>query len=269
MPASRKPDELRLSFLPVGHGGCILIECPGGQVLMYDCGSFGDGDRAAQSVFATMSARGMSHIDALLISHADSDHYNGVIPLIERVPVGVVFTPRQFLDFEQTLVADTCDAIAHAGAPIRLLRSGDVLQVDSRISFQVLHPRDEFDDELDNANSLVLLIEFAGRRMLLTGDLEGEGLVALSQLDLGGPTHILQSPHHGSLAANTPELRDWTAPDWMIVCAGRDADLARLSDVFPETRVLSTWASGTITFTIDADGHMEVGEHLATSDGAQ
>ncbi len=260
--ADRLPDELRVSFLPVGHGGCVLIECPSGQTIMYDCGSFGDGNRAAQAVFATMSTRGLTRIDALLISHADSDHYNGVIPLLQRVPVGTVCMPRSFLDFDQPLVESTCDAIAAAGTPIRILAEGDSLRIDPEVSLSVLHPPDDFVGEIDNAESLVVLIEYAGRRVLLTGDLEGTGFTEVSRNDLGGPIDVLQSPHHGSPNANTTELREWAEPTWMVVCAGYDADIPRLNATFTDTRVLSTAISGTVTFTIDSGGQVQVDEHL-------
>jgi competence protein ComEC len=262
LPSDRGAGELRISFLPVGHGGCVLIECPAGQIVMYDCGSFGDGDRAAQAVFATFSARRLSRIDALLISHADSDHYNGVKPLLERVPVGIVCMPRSFLDFAQPDVSSTCDAISSAGTPMRILAAGDALKTDPKVTLQVLHPPDGFAAESDNAESLVLLLEYAGRQVLLTGDLDGTGFEAVVQNELGESVDILQSPHHGSPDANTPELRDWAHPNWMVVCAGLDADIPQLTRTFSDTCVLSTALSGTVTFTIDADGEIEVDEHL-------
>jgi competence protein ComEC len=255
-------EELRFSFLPVGHGGSILVECPSGEIILYDCGSFGDGERAANAVLAAMSTRGLSRIDALLISHADSDHYGGVIPLIERVPIGMVGMPRGFLDFEQTEVESTCDAIARAGSPMRILAADDALQVDADMTLRVLHPPDGFDDDLDNAESLVVLIVYAGRRVLLTGDLEGSGFESVSREPLGGPIDVFQSPHHGSLDANTPQVRDWADPVWMVVCAGRDADIEGLSATFTQTTVLSTATSGTVTVTIDSEGDIDVDEHL-------
>ena len=54
----------------------------------------------------------------------------------------------------------------------------------------------------------MLLIEYAGRRLLLTGDLDGPGQAALLEQE---PCHVdvLQSPHHGSRKANPPALADW------------------------------------------------------------
>jgi len=35
------PDELRVTFVAVGHGGCTVLETPDGRVLLYDAGAMG------------------------------------------------------------------------------------------------------------------------------------------------------------------------------------------------------------------------------------
>ncbi|MEZ6074893.1 MAG: hypothetical protein R3C56_04205 [Pirellulaceae bacterium] len=50
------------------------------------------------------------------------------------------------------------------------------------VSYQILHPRAGKRAESDNASSLCLLLEFAGKRVLLPGDLEGSGLLDLTEL---------------------------------------------------------------------------------------
>lgn len=60
------------------------------------------------------------------------------------------------------------------------------------------------DKSVPNLSSLVLLAEFGGKRMLLTGDARGdkilEGLELAGLLDAGGKLHVelLKVPHHGS-----------------------------------------------------------------------
>ena len=108
----------------------------------------------------------------------------------------------------------------------------------------------------DNANSIVLLIEYAGRRILLTGDLERDGLLRLLQSP-PQQCDVLLSPHHGSLGANTTDLARWARPDWLVASADRRANLATLRSRFgPDTTVLSTADRGAITFEIHADGRM-------------
>ena len=42
----RNSQDLRCTFLAVGHGGAILVELPGGGVLLYDAGSLQNSVRA-------------------------------------------------------------------------------------------------------------------------------------------------------------------------------------------------------------------------------
>ncbi|HLQ46666.1 MAG TPA: hypothetical protein VK137_18120, partial [Planctomycetaceae bacterium] len=105
-------------------------------------------------------------------------------------------------------------------------------------------------------NSVVLMIECSGRRILLTGDLERDGLRRLLETTPVRPD-VLLSPHHGSLGANTTDLARWACPSWLVVSGDRRANLSTLRTRFgPDTTVLSTADDGAITFEIDSHGKL-------------
>jgi competence protein ComEC len=84
--------------------------------------------------------------------------------------------------------------------------------------------------------------------MLLTGDLEGAGmdrLLAMSRKH----ADILMAPHHGSLAANKPELADWATPEAVIACQGPPRWPSKKVDPYSAKgiRYLGTWPEGAIT----------------------
>jgi competence protein ComEC len=109
---------------------------------------------------------------------------------------------------------------------------------------------------LNNANSIVLLIEFGGRRILLTGDLDGSGQMALLQQE---PLHIdiLLSPHHGSRKANPETLANWATPGQLVVSADRRVDFRSLRNAYgQQCEILSTHEMGAVTFEIDRDGSL-------------
>ena len=56
------------------------------------------------------------------------------------------------------------------------LETPAMIRFGAETTVRVLHPLPEGVRGNDNANSVVLLIEYAGRRLLLTGDLLGDGL---------------------------------------------------------------------------------------------
>jgi competence protein ComEC len=253
----RAAGELRCTFLSVGHGLAVVIELPEGRTLVYDAGQMQDPARAKQTVQSALWQRGLRAVDALVISHADIDHFNGVPGLARTVQIGSVLVHQSFLDFRQPGVETTCELLKQQKVPINLVWAGDQLRLDGRARLTVLQPAGSDRFSTDNANSLVLLVEYAGRSILLTGDLERGGL---ENMLLTPATHIdiLQAPHHGRFAANPRQLAEWATPEWVIVSDGRQDDSERLRKVYgPGAQVLSTHNCGAITFVIDAHGSVK------------
>ncbi|HVW01947.1 MAG TPA: ComEC/Rec2 family competence protein, partial [Planctomycetaceae bacterium] len=155
--------DLRCRFLPVGHGGAILCELPSGQTLLYDAGSLQDPDRAEYAIRNAMHEAKLSRIDALVISHADVDHFNAVPGLLETGRIGAIYVSPTFLDFGQSSVRTACDRAVKAKVPVRLLWKGDRLRNNSSATIEVLHPKATGRYPDDNANSIVLRIEYGGR----------------------------------------------------------------------------------------------------------
>jgi competence protein ComEC len=143
------------------------------------------------------------------------------------------------------------------------VRDGDRLRLDDGVEIRVLHPPFGRPHSDDNANSIVLSIEFAGRRILLTGDLEGHGQTTL----LSTPpvaVDVLQSPHHGSRRANSAALGDWANPKEVVISADARVDFKSLRAAYdPETRITSTDDAGAITFEIHPDGTLERTTYVA------
>lgn len=283
-PSSPTTDgALRCTFLSVGHGLACVLELPGGETLLYDAGTIGDGRQAERAVERFLWSRNLNRIDAIVISHADHDHYSGVFGLLEKFPVGTLFVSREFLDFEQSGVADLCDTAASAGVPIRLIQAEDRLVphahrsvrgrrddggADARPTITVLHPPAGFQARDDNAASVVLDVRHAGRRLLLTGDLEREGLERVLSLP-AEKTDVLLSPHHGGRAANPPTLLAWASPAVVIVSSGREDVVTQLDEIARTTHLLDTRTSGAITVTIDRDGQVTIDEFLTSRKFAQ
>lgn len=212
---------LTCTFLDVGHGEAILVMCPNGRSLLYDIGSMGDGRRAARAVQAQLRERGAGRIDALVISHADADHYNGGIDLVSQTPIGTAFFSQHCLDFEQEGVPELFDELARRGTSLRMIQTGDRLDLDPEVRIEVLHPTPAVIDPHDNANSVVLRITYAGKTILLTGDLEKGGANTLLKQPLD-PIDVLLAPHHGGKSANTAALAEWTRPRHVVASSGKD-----------------------------------------------
>jgi competence protein ComEC len=114
-----------------------------------------------------------------------------------------------------------------------------------------------------NDVSVVLLGEVAGRRFLLTGDVEDDVDPLLASRGLP-PVDILKVAHHGSATASTPAFLDAVHPRVAIVSAGAGnpyghparSTIERLQGT--GARVLRTDTDGTVSITIDPAGAIDV-----------
>jgi competence protein ComEC len=250
-------DELRCTFVAMGHGTCVVLETPDGQTLVYDAGSLGSPEFATDAVAGYLWERGILRIDGLILSHADVDHYNAVPGLLKRFYVGAVYVSPMMFDWygatgpgeaPQVLLR----AIEEAGVPIREVFAGDRLHV-GEVTIDVIHPPQRGVVGSDNANSITAEIEYAGRRLILPGDLETPGLeevIAERPIDCD----VLMAPHHGSRRSDPPGFVAWSTPEWVVISGSADAD-AEVERTYAArgAKVFNTGGLGAIEIKLNRD----------------
>ncbi|MBI3410315.1 MAG: ComEC/Rec2 family competence protein [Planctomycetes bacterium] len=243
--------EFRCTFVAVGHGGCTVIETPQGQTLLYDAGAISGPDVTRRHIAPFLWSRGIRHVDEVLLSHADLDHFNGLVALFDRFSVGRISCTPSFQDRSTRGVAATLADIEKRRIPLRILKSGDVVEVEG-MTMEVLHPPPTGPEGNENSRSLVLHVRNQGLSMLLTGDLEGLGLdrvLAMPRRELD----VLMAPHHGSRTSNKNELAEWARPKVVVSCQGPPKSKPREPNPY-EARgavYLTTWTHGAVTFRKD------------------
>ena len=214
---------LACSLVAVGHGIACVIELPDGQTILYDCGKLGSPLGAVRPTSAALWSRGIRHLDAIIISHADSDHFSGIPELLDRFSVGAMYVSPVMFETPQPAVAELAAAIQESGVPLRTIHAGDRLRSSSDVRLEVLHPPRKGVIGSDNANSILLLVEYAGRRVLLTGDLESPGLedvLAEQPLDCD----VVLAPHHGSARSNPTGFALWSTPEHVVISGSRNVE---------------------------------------------
>jgi competence protein ComEC len=132
MGPPRTSDELRVTFLAVGHGGCAIVECPDGRVFVSDVGTLAGPDAVRRSVAPYLWHRGVRRIDELFISHADLDHFNGIGDLARRFSIGRISLTPSFADKSTPEVAAAMAVIERAKIPVRITVAGDQLAARNR-----------------------------------------------------------------------------------------------------------------------------------------
>jgi len=251
-------NRMRVRFISVGHGCCVLITFPNGSNWMYDAGELGTGEQAAQSIQSVLWHAGITKIDTLVISHMDKDHFNAIPHLIQRTPIGrcvvadaTVLISRKWHGFSSIL--------KNSGIRIEQCHKGSVFTPSTDTKVQVLFTGRDLIHSNDNARSTVLEIQIYGHSLLLAGDIEGDGLEALTRQAIN-PTTVLLAPHHGSLHSSPEKFAAWCRPSLTIASTGRHTLPNRVVTAYSANHqgwpglLLSTHRHGCITVDFTPDG---------------
>lgn len=177
--------ELQVTFLDVGQGDCIFLQTENGDSYLTDGGSSSVSKVGKYRMIPFLKYQGASQIKAVFVSHADSDHYNGIAELLEQAELEGIRVENLVL----TDIADECRSEGYEelvelaeqnGITVQLLHEGQQLQ-DGELLFQCLHPSKGYRAEDLNETSMVLLVTYWEFSMLLTGDVQGAGEEHLTQ----------------------------------------------------------------------------------------
>jgi competence protein ComEC len=165
-------------------------------------------------------------IDTILLSHANSDHLNGLIYIAEHFNVKQAITNHEHSrtkGFKQFISTLKKNGVAHPGFQA-LERNFTINHVD----LQILHPENDFifRNKYEgwrnlNNNSIVLKVVFGKHTFLFPGDIMAMGEKALVDSNGGElKSDVLLVPHHGSATSSTPLFLSHVDPQTAIISAG-------------------------------------------------
>lgn len=214
------PAALRIDSLDVRDGSCHLIRSPGATIL-FDAGSVGSATLGSGIVVPALHALGIRRIDAVIVSHANFDHFSAIPEVIEAMRVPRLLLTEESLARARELPRGSFAALLRfadeAGCAVGTVAQGDTLAIAPDMRMDVLWPprgSGEIPPEArtargrsmsPNARSVAIVVEsHAARgivaRALLCGDLSGHGCDAVSERTShhAGTIAIAEVPHHGS-----------------------------------------------------------------------
>ncbi len=248
------PEGLRCTFLSVGHGSCVVLETSDGRTLLYDAGAITGPGVTRKKIAPFLWHQGIRQIDEIFLSHADLDHFNGLTAILERFPVGQITCNPSFAERDLEGVRLTLKTIQVREVPLRSVSFGDHLQSGS-VQMEVLHPPELGPPGVENARSMVLLIKHQNHRILLTGDLEKEGLNRF-KVHKPIPVDILMAPHHGSPSANQEFWANWAKPKVVVSCQGKRKGNRQWQNPYLDigATYLTTQKEGAVTITSSKQG---------------
>jgi competence protein ComEC len=258
--------RLHMGFLDVGQGGATLLVLPDATTVLIDGGgsyrtSANIGKRVVRP---TLLSLGIRRIDVMILTHPHPDHLNGLIGLLEEMPVGEVWDAWEA--FPSEAYGEFRRLIAERGIPRKfVIPSAEPIRIGS-VGFQVLHRGDGHcagsNAEVNN-DSLMLRVAFGEISLLLTGDLEAKGEQhTLKRWGEKIRSTVLQVPHHGAATSSTETFLDAVQPKVAVISVGLNNRfrhpspkvVGRLRYIRPETLLRRTDRNGSVW--LRTDGHV-------------
>ena len=243
------------SVLDVGQGQC-LCAFSGSRTVVVDCGNLMSQDQAGELAGRFLISRGRDRIDALILTHPDADHTNGVSLLMEMLPVDRVIVPAGVLEDKSRLSAIRASAEEKGSEWIPLGRDA-CLHLDP-LTIELFAP---LSSGASNDAGLFAELHYGSYDVLVTGDASAEREKAFLLHALPAEQELLVVGHHGSRYASCEELLRGIGADTAVISVGyntfghpEEETLERLSAC--GYNVYRTDADGTLIFRIE-DGHGE------------
>ncbi len=233
----QRSENLKIYFFNVDQGDSILVVAPNQNSILIDGGQANNKARDALGKIKTVYD---NSIDVVLGTHGDADHIGGLTQVLDT------YTPSLYIESGYESDTDMYKILKNKIddkkiEKINLYKDSKItLDKKSKVTISVLHPSFEFVESVHagclqkkkrnkncdasyvidtNDMSLVLLLEYGNRKVLLTGDASKEVeefILKENNLD----ADILKLGHHGSKTSSSEIFLREVNPQYSIVSAG-------------------------------------------------
>jgi competence protein ComEC len=257
-------DHLSLTSLDVGHGQAILVRLPGSASVLFDAGSLYRRDVGGRIVVPFLDYIGLGRLTALIISHEDVDHINGIPEVLDRRRVDHILASGPLVDEgkiegpAQTLL----DYLRKSDRNLERVPAG-IRAGEARL--RTLWPPTDAnlpEDLGDNDRSLVTSIEYAGVRILLCSDIEQYAQRQIRELYPNLRADVVVVPHHGSRYTLDEGFLEALSPSVLVSSQAERPYGPQTPARLPGAMSLSTAKNGAVTICVDKSAIVKTAAHI-------
>jgi competence protein ComEC len=260
----KMPYGLEITMLDVGQGDSIYLSEDNGMHVLIDGGSSSKSDVETYQILPFLKYRGAGYLDAVFVTHPDSDHENGICAWLENyeesgIGIGMLVLPAVEEGSRNEDYQELEALAAQAGVPVHHISAGESIRR-GKVMLTCMNPEKDWTGEDTNACSIVLRLTYGEFAALFTGDLEEEGeeqvLHRITEENIA-PVTLLKVAHHGSKYSTSEEFLRALSPKIALISAGKNNSyghphtetLEKLEE--NRTTIFVTSESGAITVYTD------------------
>lgn len=251
--------QLVVHYIDVGQGDCIYIAFPDGTDMLIDCGSQGGSSKYQASAINKLKALNPDgKIDRVMATHSDTDHISYLDEVFFEFQVNNVYMPNIESSYEKSfefgnkkgtvkeLVEkskldkftddDKIDTLVYAEFFIAALSEPncnitlnigkyEIRGQDYTFTFYCLS-QEEWDrrhlnnGEQINAVSPIGILEYAGRRLVFTGDSNNSNEKYYCETYPYADCDVLKVAHHGSRTSSSEEFLKHVKCEYAVISVG-------------------------------------------------
>ena len=245
----------RVEFLDVGQGDCALLQIPFGKTVLVDCGTGNYGTETAY-----IKSKGIRTIDAVYLSHCDSDHAGGLDEMLSAFRVKKVVMPYTYADPEGDL--EIINKIIKSGADVEFADNTYEQKI-GQCEIEALWPGGQVSTN-ENLNSLVLKLKCREKTFLFTGDIDADSEAAIIESGKNMDTDVIKVAHHGGKNSSSQEFIEKVSPQYAVISLGKNNSyghpdksvVKRFEDA--KCNVYRTDKNGYVHFSVDIFGNYKV-----------
>ncbi len=295
--------DLKVYFIDIGQGDCIFVELPDGRNMLIDTGDKRTDGKAKIDKYLRDENGNKVTIDYCVATHPDSDHI-GLMPYVYE-QYDVLNSYRPYV-YSENKSASALSYDLNKG--IKIKNSSDIYYNyitsvnNERTYWEFFKDNSDFSngftdkdgatyeytvdfvmpyaDDLNdykyfsdsNDFSAVIMLEYANRKILFTGDIEyGTGskgaeqsfIRAFSSKPETVDCDVLKVAHHGSDTSTSSEFLSVVQPEYSVISCGLSNSYSHpLKSTLDKlitcgSRIYRTDLQGTIVLTIDSKGNIK------------
>ena len=236
--------DFTFTALDVGQGQCLIYNC-GTQTCVIDCGGEDDsGELAARF----LQSYGEYRVEALVVTHFDADHADGVSQLLRRIRVDTLYLPDTD---DSSGLREAIEAQAEQNGCEMIYLCEDMALSLGEAELQIFAP---VSGESGNDGGLSCLASSGKYDILITGDMTQMAELRLLSLHELPDIELLVAGHHGARTSTSEALLQRTRPETVLISVGGDNTFGHPA---PET-LARIRAYGAAVYRTDENGTITI-----------
>ena len=249
-PAPSEQTPLFVHYIDVGQADCTLIKY-GDMDILIDAGNTNSG----KDVVSYLTRLGVDDLELVIATHPHADHIGGMYDVLKAFEIEAIWTTTA--TYDSSVYRSFTEQIAAQALNLHHPKPGEVHNYEE-IQLTVLGPvRENYTDI--NDTSIVVMMEFLGKRFLFAGDMESIAETEMMASGADVKADVLKVGHHGSYSSTSYSFLKAVDPDYGIIPVGRNneyghphaAPLTRL--ITAGVRVYRTDTMGTVVCATDGN----------------